>query len=254
MLVHATMAAFWEPVRDLATLLTLDATALAAHIAAAVDRGLAELPAPRWRGLPPLIRAGERRRLALLLDAWLAVERRRPPFAVRDIETKQLLALRGLTFRLRLDRVDSLADGGIAIIDYKTGRIDRPAQWFDERPRSPQLGMYALAQREAHPDLATRVVAYAQLCPGAVAPAGLTADANAWPGLDAVASLGRHRDWHALESWWESHLGALAGEIALGHAAVAPRATPSPCKICRLQAVCRIESVRGVEDEESGDG
>ena len=253
MLVHATLAAFWGRVGDLASLVALHPTALAAHIAAAVERGLAELPAPRWRGLPLLIRAGERKRLSMLLEAWLAVERRRPAFTVRDIEAKQSLALRGLTFRLRLDRVDALADGGVAIIDYKTGRIDRPAQWFDERPRSPQLGMYALAEHEAHPEFATRAVAYAQLCPGAVAPAGLVADANAWPGLDAVASLGRHRDWRALESWWESHLGTLAAEIAQGHAAVAPRATPLPCKNCGLQAVCRIKSVRGVEDAGSGD-
>ena len=61
------------------------------------------------------------------------------------------------------------------------------------------------------------------------------------------------RDWRALESWWESHLGTLAAEIALGHAAVAPRATPLPCKNCGLQTVCRIESVRGVQDDELAD-
>ena len=80
----------------------------------------------------------------------------------------------------------ALADGGVAIIDYKTGRIDRPAQWFDERPRSPQLGMYALAERETHPELATRAVAYAQLCPGAVAPAGRN---------EALALAGRSGRW-----------------------------------------------------------
>jgi hypothetical protein len=98
-----------------------------------------------------------------------------------------------------------------------------------------------------------RAVAYAQLCPGTVAPAGLAADASAWPGLDAVASLGLHRDWRGLEAWWDAQLGALAEEIARGHAAVTPRVKPSPCKNCRLQAVCRIESVRGTQDEEPGD-
>lgn len=253
LMVHAALAAFWSAVENHAALLALDAGSLALRTAAAAERGLASLPASRWRTLPALVRAGEARRLEALLEAWFAVERARPPFAAAEMEALKTLELAGLKFRLRLDRVDVLADGGLAIVDYKTGRVDRPAQWFDERPRSSQLGMYTLAQRDAQPELAVRAVAYARLCPGAVAALGLAADQKAWPGLDAVASIGPSRDWRALESWWRSRLGALAAEIAQGHAAVTPRSAPSPCRTCGLQAVCRIESVRPVQDDELTD-
>jgi hypothetical protein len=163
------------------------------------------------------------------------------------------LHLGGIAFRLRPDRVDTLASGGVAILDYKSGRVERPAQWFDERPRASQLGLYTLAQRAAAPEIAVRAVVYAQLCPGEVVSAGLAADVDAWPGLAAVSSVGPRGDWPALESWWSRRLGALAAEIAQGHAAVTPRESPLPCRSCGLHAVCRIESMRHVRDDDVGD-
>lgn len=246
-LVHWALTVFWTEIGDHATLVALPVAALSAHIEIAVNAALAQLPAVRWRCIPPVVREQEASRLARLLDAWLALERERPPFAMRQVEDQQMLQLGGLAFRLRLDRIDTLATGGVAIIDYKTGRVERPAQWFDERPRASQLGLYTLAQRSAHPELPVRVVAYAQLGPEAVAASGLADDA-AWPGLEAVASVGPRRDWPALEAWWRKRLGALAAEIARGHAPVAPRPSPSPCRNCGLHAVCRIEGVRHVRD------
>jgi ATP-dependent helicase/nuclease subunit B len=197
-----------------------------------------------------VVRAGETRRLAALLDTWLALERERAPFVVRGVEVAQSLQLAGLNFRMRLDRVDTLLPDGVAILDYKTGNIERPTQWFEQRPRASQLGLYTLAQRAAHPELAVRVVAYAQLRAGAVAAAGLAADAAAWPGLAAVSDAGPCRDWGELEAWWRARLGALADEIARGHAAVAPRESPLPCRNCGLYAVCRIQSVRHIQDSD----
>ena len=45
----------------------------------------------------------------------------------------------------------------------------------------------------------------------------------------------------------------LAGEVAAGHAMVAPRTKPSPCPNCGLQALCRIESARGFNRGEADD-
>lgn len=251
-LVHSALKAFWSVVPGRAALLAFPAAELAARIEAAVERALAERTRERSRSLPALVRSGEAHRLAALLDAWLALERERPDFAVGKLEAPQALQLGGLTFRLRLDRVDALASGGLAILDYKTGRVERPTQWFAERPRASQLGLYTLAQRAAQPDLAVRVVAYVQLAPGSVAVAGLAADEHVWPGLVPPAAVGPCADWPALEAWWGRRLGALAREIAQGHAAVAPRVSPSPCRSCRLHAVCRIQSVNHLEDDDDG--
>jgi ATP-dependent helicase/nuclease subunit B len=253
LLVHAALATFWQAIGDHAALCALPAAARAAQIDAAVQAAIAALPAPRWRMVPPVVRASEARRLAALLDAWLVLERERAPFVVRGVEVAQTLQLAGLTFRLRLDRVDTLLPQGLAILDYKTGRVERATQWFDPRPRASQLGLYTLAQRAAHPEATVRVVAYAQLRAGAVAVAGLAADATAWPGLATVAAAGPCRDWPELEAWWRAHLGALAAEIGRGHAAVTPRESPLPCRACGLYAVCRIQSVRHLQDSDADD-
>ena len=252
-LLHATLAAFWNSVRDHATLASLDATAMRARIAAAIERGLAELAATRWRVLPAIVRAAEAHRIAAMLDSWLPLELGRPSFAVFGTEVTTMLDFEHLRFQLRIDRVDALAQGGAVIIDYKSGKSDRPQQWFDVRPRTSQLGLYALAQHAARPDAPVRAVVFAQLRPDAIAAVGLAADEGIWSLLTALPALDRFGDWPALETWWRIHLGALAKEIGTGWAAVAPRRYPSPCRQCKLQSLCRIDSVQLADDEERAD-
>jgi ATP-dependent helicase/nuclease subunit B len=251
-LVHSAMAAFWTAARDHATLLGLDNAGERRLVEAAVGTALAQFHAVRWRTLPTLVRAAEATRLARLLRAWLQIERMRPPFAVQGVEATATVDLASLTFRIRSDRIDALADGGIAIVDFKTGRAERPARWFDPRPRATQLGMYVLAERDAQPDVEVRAAAYAQLRPDAVAAVGLAADANAWPVLTRVSAC-KLDDWRALEAWWRSQLGALASEIAAGNAVVSPRQKPLACRTCCLQALCRIQSVRNLVDQSLDD-
>jgi len=252
MLTHATLAAFWSAIGDRASLLALDGDRLDSEIAAAVGKGVTCLPALRWRSVPDAVRAAESRRLKRLLRAWLEIERARPPFAVVAVETQRALALGGIALRIRIDRIDALQDGGVAIIDYKTGALDQPAQWFDDRPRASQLGTYTLAQRAAEPGVSVRAVVHAELRTESIAASGLAADRAAWPGLTHVAAIGRFADWRSLELWWAEHLGALAAELGSGVATVTPRLKPSPCRICGLQALCRIDSVRFEEPEDNG--
>jgi len=152
-----------------------------------------------------------------------------------------------VSFRLRLDRVDRVSEGA-AIIDYKTGPTLAPKAWFDPRPRSPQLGLYALARRQAAPQSPTRAVAYAQLQPGTLKLNGITADTVSWPALARVETT-KAGSWPALEAWWEAQLGALAQELRSGVADVAPRDGPKTCRICCLGPLCRIGGVAlDVED------
>jgi hypothetical protein len=149
-----------------------------------------------------------------LLRAWLDIERERPPFTVAAVEVPLMLVLDGVAFRMRLDRIDVLAGGGVAILDYKTGRAETPRQWFDARPRASQLGLYALAQRFAQPSVSVRAVAYGQLRTDAIGAIGLSSDADAWPALTWVGDTSIAADWQTIEKWWQRHLGALATEIA----------------------------------------
>jgi ATP-dependent helicase/nuclease subunit B len=256
-LLHAAFAAFWRDVGDQRILAALDSDALAGKIAAAVVAARDALPAARWRALSPLVAAGESTRLTRLVAAWLAdYDSARPPFRVQEVEGSAALTLQGLAFRLRLDRVDTLADGGIVIIDYKSGRTMAPDAWFDPRPQAPQLALYALARRATVPTQTVRAVAYAQLKPGEIRVQGLAADAKAWPGLRLPGSLKRGglADWAAVEARWAESIGALVAEIAAGEAAVTPRDIKTTCKQCGRQALCRIGARRVDDDIGIGNG
>ncbi|HKE40181.1 MAG TPA: PD-(D/E)XK nuclease family protein [Casimicrobiaceae bacterium] len=252
-LAHIAMAQLWTGLRDHASLVALDRDSVDVRIDSAVHAALTQLAQARRRNLPGAIWMAETRRLFAVLQAWIAIESGRPPFVVARVEAPATVTLASLSFSLRLDRVDALDDGGVAIVDYKTGRAARPSQWFDQRPQAPQLGMYMLAQRVGEPDVPVRALAYAQLRAEAIEAIGLTADASAWPKLTALEALGKFDDWQSLEAWWGERLGALASEVSAGCASVAPRERPSPCRACGLYALCRIESVRLVERDANVD-
>jgi len=250
-ILHATMAALWRRLQDHAGLIALSQEALATCIEQAVAEGCSALAASRWTLLPRAVRDSEAGRLIAVVTKWLDIERARPPFTVAAIEGDRAVELAGLGFRLRVDRVDTLAEGGAAIIDYKSGTQETTRSWFRDRPCGSQLGMYALAQREAQPEEPIRAVLYAKLRADEIAPIGVALDPLAWPGLDLVERA-RFPTWSAMEAWWRTSLDGLAADIARGWAAVDPR-TPLPCRYCGLQALCRIDSVRHPEDEEDDD-
>jgi len=253
-LVHAAVAAFWRDVREHATLVSLPEHELARRIDAAVTAAVECISIARRSRLPPVVAAGEASRLARIVGSWLVdFERPRPPFTVIEVEASRPLALAGLQLSLRLDRLDELADGGIAIIDYKTGKVASPPQWFDPRPVEPQLGLYWLSQQGFDPARPVRALAYAQLRPGEMKAVGLAGDATAWPQLSESSDLRRSDlvDWAAVEAHWRRSLTALAVEVREGRAPVAPRDVVRTCRECGLQALCRIGAspVDGEDDD-----
>ena len=257
MLVHAALAAFWRDVRDHAALVALAPDALAGRVAAAADAALTALPAARWRRVPPAVHAGETRRIASILRAWIdAFERPRPGFSVESVELERLFSLAGLELRLRIDRVDRLADSGFAVIDYKTGEVKSPPTWFDTRPQAPQIGLYVLAERAHSGPRSIRAAAYAQLKSGEIGVDGVAADADAWPALRVPAALRGSElpDWDAIEARWTRTLSALATEVRDGHAAAAPRDRRGTCRVCGRQALCRIGAPATDDIDEGDDG
>src|SRR5690606_29826318 len=86
----------------------------------------------------------ERERLARLALAWLAMETARPqPFRVTACEQPHTLDIEGVEIRLVLDRIDTLDDGRLVLLDYKTGQKPDFRNWAEARLREPQLPVYA---------------------------------------------------------------------------------------------------------------
>lgn len=251
-LIHATLAAFWNETRDRATLVALSEAALDERLTRAVATGCSAIDAKRWQSIPRAVAAVETDCLATIARSWLAVERDRPPFTVLETEVKTTAALAGYTFNVRLDRVDAIGEGGLAVVDYKAGRVGSTSRWFDARPQGLQLAMYAAAQaqRDAKPIAA---LTYARLRRGEIAVLGLAAEAGAWPGVptaDLVANAGAN--WNEARTLLHASVTTLARDCGNGEARVDPR-DAKVCSLCRLHAVCRIGSALADADDAIGE-
>ncbi|MDE2339184.1 MAG: PD-(D/E)XK nuclease family protein, partial [Gammaproteobacteria bacterium] len=186
-------------------------------------------------GAPPSAAAlgRERRRAVRLMHALCELERQREPFTVRDTERAAQLTLAGARLNLRIDRVDALGDGSLAILDYKSGRPIRP-DWYGERPSHPQLLAYRAALGEA-----VRALATVHLTAREIGFRGISATEDTLPGVEAVEADGSGESpWAARVALWQAVLERLAAGFVRGAAAVDPK--PGACEFCHLSALCRI--------------
>ena len=94
----------------------------------------------------------EERRIMRLLAAVLELDRHRDPFRVSGVERSVSVTIEGVPLHLRVDRIDTLANGEDVILDYKTG-MHRKFLGSDGRPSDYQLVVYACAIGQKISDL-----------------------------------------------------------------------------------------------------
>ena len=97
--------------------------------------------------------AMERERVDGLLRIFLNVDTSREAFVVDSVEKKVELAEAGVRLELRVDRIDRMPDGSVAIIDYKTG-AEKTLLTRQGEPKEYQLVAYACAIDEPVGELA----------------------------------------------------------------------------------------------------
>lgn len=182
----------------------------------------------------------ERLRLAKLARDWLAVERERPAFEVVAMEEKRKLAVAGLELSGRIDRMDRLASGGHAVIDYKTGK-PTPNDWQHARPDDPQVPLYALNSEDVS------AAAFAKLRTGEMRYMGFSR------AKDAIPRVNRAENWDTLLAGWRRELDALGSGFAAGEAQVDPKRGLATCRYCDLQPLCRVHERLGALEEAEGD-
>lgn len=200
--------------------------------------------------------AMQRRRLSRLLEDWLAVEARRPAFAVLQQERRIDDARIGpLRLSLRIDRID-LVNGARVLIDYKTGAGSKVGDWTGDRPDAPQVPLYAvLAARsdaeETRPEQQPLGgVAFAKVLRGKEAKIeGLAAH----PGVLRDGDEGVARDFGAEIRQWSVALEALAHEFAAGRAVVRPKTYPKTCTTCEQRMLCRLDPAMLTTEDSDGD-
>jgi ATP-dependent helicase/nuclease subunit B len=238
-LVHHALEHVWSVLRGSMELQSLSLEAQHRLLDQAASRAIAKVckkrdPGPRWR-------RREHVRLQNLLGKWLDIERARAPFVVEALEQDAThVRLAELNFKVRVDRVDRLADGARVLLDYKTGAAS--IDWRGERPDNPQLPVYALA----HPQSLV-AVAYAKVNAGEPAFVAESERRDLFKPGGRISTLEGMASLAELVSAWSGRAERIAAQFATGRAEVAP--TLKACKSCELQGLCRVPAALEQADD-----
>lgn len=234
-LVHDVLEHLWQQLQSQQNLLAQTPEQLEALITQATAEAITRLA--KGRHLGERLLTLEAQRVKARIHSWLALERNREPFTVTSQEQTLPLELAGLKLRLRMDRVDCLADGKtLAVIDYKTGKTSLKS-WQWPRIDEPQIPLYATAL----PNVGAAV--FAQVNTQEMKYLGLTALPQLFEALNDVADEKAGKGWPNnfadLLTQWQQELHAVAASFVAGNAQVAPKSAQS-CTYCELSSLCRI--------------
>lgn len=246
--IHRALELFWQQTESHGALEALSAGQLGVRLEQCVDEALDEFAVAEGDALATAQKLAERERLIELLEEWIELERARAPFCVEQIEHGQEVDLAGVRVRLRTDRVDRMADGSLALIDYKSGAVS-PKKWLGERPEEPQLLLY-LANEPGEV--------------GALAFASLKAGALGWQvhGKDVSTDfLPTYKEsksnplpeWDVFRTQAVAVVNELKRQFSEGFAPVDPRDVTTVCSYCAQRPLCRIAELRVDANGEGGD-
>ncbi len=179
-------------------------------------------------------------RLIEVVLQWLSYEgERKQSFTVEATERQDVLDVAGLHLDIRIDRVDRLANGKRLLIDYKSGET-KASSLEGDRPREPQLLVYAAAMRE---EIAGFFLA--QLKPRNPKLNGFSQD------LHIEAKKTQVKEWDRFLDGRMRVVESLAQSFAAGEAAVDP--IRDACNFCGLAAFCRVNEARNARNGEDAD-
>jgi ATP-dependent helicase/nuclease subunit B len=234
MLLHAALEVLWRTLGNSRALLDTSAERLTALIADSVEQAARIAFGATHEPCTPA-QSRELARTARLVRALCEVEKQRSHFSVKATELDQTVRLGAAQLRMRIDRVDQLEAGGLAILDYKSGKRV-PGGWDRERPAHPQLLAYLAAIGED-----ARAVATVNVTATEVRFDGVAATSGLLPKVRGVTAPGADSDtdaWTLRRREWLACVEKLAMDFLSGRAAVDPM--PNACDYCPVIGVCRI--------------
>ena len=191
----------------------------------------------------------ETHRVEVLIEKLLEIERGRVPFEVDAMETRREVIIAGGVFDLRIDRIDVIEGGGVAILDYKSGE-PRALRWQGSRPRDPQLIAYLMAERGRN----IQALANVSLTSGRAVFTGRASRKGLLPGVNGVAGMLPSKvPSEQIEAAWQQELARLADgitdvarEYIAGLAPVEPES--DVCRNCHLTTLCRRVELAALEE------
>ena len=239
-ILHRALELIWQKLKNQQALLALSDTEVKQLCEDTSRYTLNEFSQRLKNRLGERYKTLEQQRLQSLLLAWLAVEKERGNFIVTGTETRKVFQVKDLTLETRIDRVDTLDDGSVVIVDYKTGNT-AISHWWGDRPDEPQLPLYSMLVENGGGNV------------GGIAFAQIRADGCMVKGVGAQESpekilqwKDKHKtdagvmDWTQLKQHWQKVLAALAADFMAGKASVDPKQPAKTCQYCDLSSTCRI--------------
>lgn len=195
-------------------------------------------------------------RIYQLLCQWISLELQRSDFTIYAIEKNHQVSIGNLTLRLRVDRIDQLANGDLIIIDYKTGTVSEK-NWINDQFTEPQLPLYCLLFKEKIAGLV-----FAILKPNAMNFRGLTTVSAQLPSMEKQQDCGEQikqlllaqgqtisaqvsskqlqpEILQQLQTIWQKKIEMIASDFMSGIHQLNPLNT-QVCEYCQRQSLCRL--------------
>lgn len=224
-LIHRVLAAFWSQQS------TLDwQTVAIEHLKAQLDQiavaVIAEFNQEFSQPFSAVFCQLEAERLSKLALTWLwEVERERPQaYTVTSIEQVFKPLIEGIQVKLVIDRVDTLADGRLVVVDYKTGSMPDFKNWASDKISEPQLPIYAAFLLQ---DAEIAAVCFGKLRLTDGGFAGVAAEDDIVPGIKAfnheknkLFDPDQFPDWPSVLTHWRTQITRTAQALKAGEAAV----------------------------------
>jgi probable DNA repair protein len=227
-MLHHIMELIWSTLANQQRLLTINKEDLSQLIDHCIYQALSPLERGPAAVDSSLVKEIEFTRLKRLVLAQLEWEQQRPDFSVLALEQAYTLNLAGLEIKVRVDRLDQVAEKKW-IIDYKSS-LPSHKPWNETRPQEPQLLLYALLDEHINTLLLLQVKTGAILCNGL---------SEIKQELKGINSIKKDESWATARDKWEQQLTTLAAEIQEGHCP--PQAlSKTLCTQCSFQNLCRI--------------
>jgi ATP-dependent helicase/nuclease subunit B len=243
-IIHKALELFWSKTVSLKNLLKLSENFLEQQLDQYVREAL-KICSRRTAGQTHFNQLEIERNIRVIHDWLLNVELKRSDFKVLQMEEDIEINLSGIKLSLRIDRIDEIHEKGLLLIDYKTGRDAKIADWFAEKIRAPQLPLYSIAKPPAGLAFGHLVVGKPELKGTSIPDLPLGDFKN-----HSFQKATGYSKWEDLLEYWKSNLNNIATEFLQGFHQVSPINKGEPCRHCEFSSLCRVQEIGNLDISE----
>lgn len=262
--LHKALELLWQEIKESKTLNQLSQQELEKLVEQKLSQSKVEFEKQLYATASKTIVDLEFEKLTQQILQWLKIDKQAGEFSVAT-EVEKELTIGPLQLKFIVDRIDSLADGSIAIIDYKTGNVD-VKKWLGPRPDEAQMPAYVLACGNQ----SISSLSYAKIKTGEIKRVGVWFDASNAASPEQTYQFlefsqdsrkDRTRYYQAnptlelsdksLANQWHENLNTLVDAIAEGQMPVSPKSRVESCRYCDFADFCRINEQQQASDKQT---